>query len=140
MKVTVKLEKIKVELSKYEMAVLFAYIEQHITQNRQSQFEVAFIDCAWIGLLKEVAVLLMDKDFKNDNDPNNEYTVSLRESQYMALLELYSAGYPSQALQFTGNVIYGKLYKIGIDRNLLQVDRYNNVTPLLNHSINLLNP
>lgn len=135
LRIRITLEKIKLHLTKHEIEVLLAFAERVIVGDNQSKFDLEYIHAAWLASLKELCVFLMDR---NLDRTDKTYKLSLSESQYMTLMELFKREYPEQSFVITGNSIYGKLHLIGINKNLIKaVDTFESA-PLLKPSTQLL--
>lgn len=133
-KIKIVLEKVKVRLSKNEINDLKYLIERTITIEMNSKFEAAYIHAAWLNLLKEVAVKLMDKDLEDKE--KKEFKVSTSQAQYMALLELFQYGYPEGYDSVFADSAYNKLVKVGVDSNILKMQSGAFPAPLLKSNIN----
>lgn len=126
LKTKIILGKIKVKLTRHEIEVLLAFIEAVVVEDNNSVYDIEYIHAAWLASLKEICVFLMDRNLEKPI-----HTVSLSESQYMALMELFKRNYPNESFCITGNGIYGKLHLLGINSNLIKsVDHVCSV-PLL---------
>lgn len=134
MKVKIVLDKVKVRLLKNEINDLMFLIERAVTLEMNSSFEAAYIHAAWLNLLKEVAVNLMEKDTVDEE--KRDFKVTVTQAQYMALLELFQYGYPDGYDSIFANEAYNKLIKVGIDSNLLKMKSGAFPTPLLNQNTN----
>lgn len=133
-KIKIVLDKVKVRLSRNEINDLMFLVERAVTLEMNSNFEAAYIHAAWLNLLKEVAVKLMDKDLEDKE--KKDFKVSASQAQYMALLELFQYGYPEGYDSVFANSAYGKLVKVGVDNNLIEMKRGVYPTPLLKANTN----
>ena len=128
------LDKVKVRLSKNEITDLLYLVERAVTIEMNSSFDAAYIHAAWLNILKEVAVKLMDKDLEDTE--KRDFKVVVTQAQYMALLELFQYGYPEDYDSTFANFAYNKLVKVGVDNNLLKMEGGAFPTPLLKQNTN----
>lgn len=129
MRIKIVLDKVKVRLSKNEIKDLVFLIERAVTIEMNSRFEAAYIHAAWLNLLKEVAVKLMEKD--TEDKEKREFKFTATQAQYMALMELFQYGYPDNYDSIFSDSAYNKLIKVGIDSNLLKMNGGAIPSPLL---------
>lgn len=128
MKLKIVLEKIKFRLNANEIKEVLFLAERAVTIEMNSSFEAAYIHAAWLNLLREVAVKLMDKDIENKEE--SDFKISVTQAQYMALMELFQYGYPDGYFDVFANSAYNKLVEIGMNNNIIQMQGAT-PTPLL---------
>ena len=134
MKIKILLDKVRVRFTRNEIADLLFLLERAVTIEMNSRFEAAYIHAAWLNLLQEVAVKLIDKD--TEDKDKKDFKITTSQAQYMALMELFQYGYPKDYDSIFANSAYNKLIKVGVDSNLLKMKGGASPTPLLKPNTN----
>lgn len=124
-KFKIVLEKIKLQMEGIQIANLLKLIEMLITAEQEDKSEAAFIHIAWIALLQEIFVKLVEKEVTN----GEVYKVSLTLAQYMALMDLCQYRF-HETYKIDANEIYSVLVQYGVNHNLITL-KGGEVSPLM---------